>query len=102
MKGMGLSREYFATCVVGVKMYLFGGFNTTLMNDLVLLDVEAMSWSTVAPDSVALPAPRRCHALCATDDGGRLWLFGGTDGQKTLNDLWLYDVDRRSWTVPIW
>jgi hypothetical protein len=67
-------------------MYLFGGFNTTLMNDMMMLDVDAMHWSSVAPDSVALPSPRRCHTLCASsgDDGKRLWLFGGTDGQKTV------------------
>jgi hypothetical protein len=68
-------------------MYLFGGFNTTLMNDMMILDVEAMHWSSVPPDSVALPSPRRCHTLCASsgDDGKRLWLFGGTDGQKTVS-----------------
>lgn len=32
-------------------------------------------------------------------DGDKIWLFGGTNGQKTLNDLWKFDIKTCSWDL---
>lgn len=31
-------------------------------------------------------------------EGQTLWIFGGTNGQKTLDDLWKFDLTQKSWT----
>ena len=40
------------------------------------------------------PSPRAAHTLTAADEK-RVILFGGYDGQKYLNDLWLLDVQKK-------
>jgi hypothetical protein len=26
-----------------------------------------------------------------------LWIFGGTNGKNTLNDMWKYDIKGKNW-----
>ena len=40
------------------------------------------------------PAPRAGHTLTAVDEK-RAILFGGYDGEERLNDLWLFDGERK-------
>ena len=40
------------------------------------------------------PSPRAGHTLTAVDEK-RVILFGGLDGQKYLDDLWLLDVQKK-------
>ncbi|KAJ1510516.1 Muskelin 1, intracellular mediator containing kelch motif [Coelomomyces lativittatus] len=44
------------------------------------------------------PAKRGGHQLCADPDDGRLYLFGGWDGTKNLNDFWVFDISQSHWT----
>lgn len=30
-------------------------------------------------------------------EGQALWIFGGTNGQKTLDDLWKFDLATKKW-----
>jgi hypothetical protein len=30
-------------------------------------------------------------------EGNNLWIFGGTNGQKTLDDLWKFDLTNNKW-----
>ena len=30
-------------------------------------------------------------------EGQALWIFGGTNGQKTLDDLWRFDLGKKIW-----
>ena len=40
------------------------------------------------------PSPRALHTLTAVDEK-RVILFGGVDDQKYLNDLWLFDMQKK-------
>ena len=40
------------------------------------------------------PSPRAYHTLTAVDEK-RAILFGGYDGEKCLNDVWLFDGERK-------
>mmetsp|Transcript_48583 Transcript_48583/g.92931 ORF Transcript_48583/g.92931 Transcript_48583/m.92931 type:complete len:641 (+) Transcript_48583:158-2080(+) len=100
-KGTGPARQHHAACAVREKMFVFGGQSHALLNDLLVLDVELMKWATVTPNGVSVPTPRRSHSLSSTEDGRKMWMFGGFDGQQVLNDLWAYDVERRTWVMPI-
>lgn len=42
-----------------------------------------------------VPSPRASFAL--ETDGERVFLFGGTDGTRTFNDLYLLDLDKLEW-----
>ena len=50
-----------------------------------------MTWRSVESDTTP-PVPREKHTLTALS-GGRLLLFGGTDGQTTLGDAWWLDLE---------
>ena len=53
-------------------------------------------WSPVCVTgkSGSKPPPRAFYTLTAVDEK-RVILFGGWDGQKHLNDLWLLDVQKK-------
>jgi hypothetical protein len=45
------------------------------------------------------PSKRGGHAMCI-DQGKRvIYLFGGWDGQKSLDDFWQYDIQEEKWKV---
>ena len=44
----------------------------------------------------AAPGPRESHSC--TGLGGRLYVFGGFDGTRVLNDLYMYDINNAVWT----
>lgn len=46
-----------------------------------------------------IPSARGGHAMCIDSQRGLIYLFGGWDGQKSLDDFWLYDIKERRWTV---
>lgn len=42
-----------------------------------------------------IPPPRANH--CSSIINRNLYIFGGWDGQKRLNDLYMYEIDRNIW-----
>ena len=50
-------------------------------------------WSPVCVTGFK-PSPREDHTLTAVDEK-RAILFGGYDGQKKLNDVWLFDGEMK-------
>ncbi len=50
-------------------------------------------------DEAGGPAARWDHALLADPDGGRLYLFGGRDGNgAAFGDLWEFDIESSVWS----
>lgn len=37
--------------------------------------------------------------MCIDEVNGRIYLFGGWDGQKNLDDFWVYDIHLEQWKV---
>lgn len=56
-------------------------------------DPAADSWSTLAP----LPAPRFAYAIAAYQD--RVYVFGGWDGQRYVDTVFIYDATANRWTT---
>ncbi|OUM65195.1 hypothetical protein PIROE2DRAFT_7825 [Piromyces sp. E2] len=44
------------------------------------------------------PYMRGGHQMCIDSDLGKIYMFGGWDGSKNLNDFWEYDENLEEWT----
>ncbi|KAF4567413.1 hypothetical protein EYR40_006412 [Pleurotus pulmonarius] len=45
------------------------------------------------------PSARGGHAMCVDSDNGVIYLLGGWDGEKSLDDFWAYDVPQNRWKI---
>jgi N-acetylneuraminic acid mutarotase len=79
------------TNLIGNKIYLFGGYDGRgRSNDLFILNVETMTWNHPI-DTERPPSGRQRHSACAVNNR-QLYIFGGFDGNKWLNDVNILDV----------
>lgn len=46
-----------------------------------------------------VPSERGGHAMTLDPENGLIYLLGGWDGQKSLDDFWVYDVSAERWRV---
>ncbi|EJD02721.1 uncharacterized protein FOMMEDRAFT_156054 [Fomitiporia mediterranea MF3/22] len=46
-----------------------------------------------------VPGKRGGHAMCMDVERGLIYLFGGYDGQRSLDDFWVYDVREERWRL---
>ena len=46
-----------------------------------------------------IPCPRGGHAMCIDPGNDHIYLHGGFDGEKCLDDFWVYDVKKDKWKV---
>ncbi|EPS71470.1 hypothetical protein M569_03290, partial [Genlisea aurea] len=83
----------------GKLLYVFGGYgrDRCQTNRVHVFDTVNMLWSEAAL-SGKLPTPRDSHS--ATTVGDKLFIFGGTDGKRPLNDLHVLDTASNSWIFP--
>ncbi|KAF8522698.1 galactose oxidase [Hysterangium stoloniferum] len=86
-------RAHSATAVERRIFVFGGGSGMTYYNDLYVLDTAMRRWTKInyPPDSGPVPIPRRAHATWYFQ--GKLYLFGGGNGVKALNDVWTLDVN---------
>lgn len=92
--------KHTATAVADGTALIFGGFKAAerCLDDawfLELKDNGEVRFEDADPQAPAgskpIP-PRSQHTACATSDGKFVYLYGGYDGDKNLNDLWLLDM----------
>ena len=101
VKGMQPSPRMFhcgAMSEDGTQMFVFGGSDAQgLCSDTWVFSKNTNQWTCLSSDSTPCPSPRMGASVCAMKDGKRLFLFGGFDGAGTLDDVWVFEIDRRSW-----
>ncbi|KAL2257122.1 hypothetical protein VTK26DRAFT_638 [Humicola hyalothermophila] len=90
------------TCTaVGRKLVIFGGGDGPLYyNDVYVLDTVNFRWSRPKLVGDLAPSPRRAHTACLYKNG--IYVFGGGDGVRALNDVWRLDVsdmNKMSWKL---
>ncbi|CAG8495640.1 1551_t:CDS:2, partial [Paraglomus occultum] len=96
-----IARFGHTATTVGTKMYIFGGEAEGYhMNDLLALDVASMNsgearWEVVVPANDP-PSGRSGHVAVTFNE--KIYIFGGTDGNKCYNDTWCYDIRSNTWT----
>ncbi|KAF5357318.1 hypothetical protein D9758_005835 [Tetrapyrgos nigripes] len=49
-------------------------------------------------DDGDIPPLRGGHAMCIDHVNGLIYLFGGWDGVKSLDDFWVYDIKKGRWS----
>eukprot|EP01117_Protostelium_nocturnum_P008108 TRINITY_DN288_c0_g1_i4.p1 TRINITY_DN288_c0_g1~~TRINITY_DN288_c0_g1_i4.p1 ORF type:complete len:489 (+),score=129.23 TRINITY_DN288_c0_g1_i4:54-1469(+) len=87
------------------KLLVFGGHNgTKMVDDLWILEIETFTWIKVVPlnssDGSGSPGVRAGHVICSF--GKRVFVFGGSDGSKILNDVWVLDVSSQNYSEWQW
>ncbi|KAK3382933.1 hypothetical protein B0T24DRAFT_603012 [Lasiosphaeria ovina] len=88
------------TCTaVGKKLVIFGGGDgPAYYNDVYVLDTVNFRWSRPRIVGDRTPSKRRAHTACFYKNG--IYVFGGGDGVRALNDIWRLDVsdfNKLSW-----
>ncbi|CRK33984.1 hypothetical protein BN1708_006239, partial [Verticillium longisporum] len=86
---------------VGKKLIVFGGGDgPAYYNDVYVLDTTTFRWSRPRILGDSVPSKRRAHTACLYKNG--LYIFGGGDGVRALNDIWrldVSDVNKMSWRL---
>ncbi|KAI5467365.1 hypothetical protein BGZ63DRAFT_371062 [Mariannaea sp. PMI_226] len=90
------------TCTaVGKKLVVFGGGDgPEYYNDVYVLDTTNFRWSKPRILGDKMPSKRRAHTACLYKNG--IYVFGGGDGVRALNDIWrldVSDVNKMSWRL---
>lgn len=90
------------TCTaVGKKLVVFGGGDgPAYYNDVYVLDTLNFRWSKPRIVGDRIPSKRRAHTACLYKNG--IYVFGGGDGVRALNDTWRLDVSdstKMSWKL---
>jgi hypothetical protein len=47
------------------------------------------------------PRQRGGHAMCIDEAEGRIYLYGGWDGERSLDDFWTYSIAEGRWHVVV-
>ncbi|KAG5574799.1 hypothetical protein H5410_054933 [Solanum commersonii] len=84
----------------GSKLIMFGGEDQhrRLLNDISVLDLETMTWSTVETTQTS-PAPRFDHTAALHADR-YLLILGGCSHSIFFNDLHVLDLETMEWSQP--
>lgn len=83
-------RAHTATLVDRKLVVFGGGQSSTYYSDIWVLDTQMRRWTRPSFDVEIAPAPRRAHTTVMYK--GKLWIFGGGNGEFALNDLWTLDI----------
>ncbi|KAK8778483.1 hypothetical protein V5799_020177 [Amblyomma americanum] len=91
-----------SACVLGHRMYIFGGFDRNSLNIVRFLDLETLEWHRV-PTSGEAPARRYCHTASAI--GTRMYVWGGNLGSSQPNErydnsLYYLETTTATWVRP--
>jgi len=73
-------------CLVGHKLYIFGGLSSEegWLSDVHIFDAKTGSWSMNVKTSGTAPAPRDKHSCCV--NGNKIYVFGGFGPQNVEED----------------
>ncbi len=83
---MQSARAYHAAAYYNNNIYVSGGFNSSYLNTMEILDLSKNVWRSAS----AMPVPRRYHA--SVELNGKIYLIGGhNSGSGILDSVDVYD-----------
>jgi N-acetylneuraminic acid mutarotase len=77
-------------------MYIFGGYDGHYKNDLYKYSFATNQWSEIRREGMW---PKSRYRTSATVLGQRMYLFGGHDGARQLNDFYYFSFVGENWTL---
>jgi len=78
-------------------IYVFrGGDGRDYLNDLHMLDTTTLHWRNMSDVHGQVPPPRANHSSSIIYHN--LYIFGGWDGSKRLNDLFVLSLKTNIWS----
>ena len=79
---------------------MFGGYSGTIrVSDLHIYSFAHETWTEVTHQSPTAPWPgARENNGVLTCEGSKVYVFGGYNGSRWLNDLWCFDSKTMGWT----
>lgn len=94
------SPRHSQTAVVYQRyLYIFGGYDGIYKNDFYQFDLKEKIWNVIRdrnPSSENWPTPRyRTSSIVYMD---KLYIYGGHDGSKHLNDFYSFDFEKQQWS----
>jgi len=91
-------RSHSATVIDEQKLVTFGGGEGGVYFDhIYIFDTVHLNWSK--PESHGShPGPRRAHSSVLVGKN-KIFVFGGGDGNKALNDTYVLDTDKMTWEL---
>ncbi|KAK2403245.1 Galactose oxidase/kelch repeat superfamily protein [Trifolium repens] len=90
--------SHTATLVGNERLVIFGGSgegDANYLNDLHILDLRTMRWSSIEVNG-DLPVPRDSH--CSLAIGNKVIVYGGDSGDQYHGDVSLLDMETMTWT----
>ena len=79
------------------QVIMFGGSDDNgFFNDTWAYDPSKNTWTNLSP-SGPLPPPRSAQSMVYDSTSGHVIMFGGTNDQGDLNDIWAYDPAANAW-----
>ncbi|KAJ7515500.1 hypothetical protein O6H91_22G015900 [Diphasiastrum complanatum] len=99
---IGPGKRWGHTCNAvedGRLIYVFGGYGKydCQTKDVHVFDAVKETWSKPVLKGTP-PSPRNSHT--STTVGDRIFVFGGTDGHKPLDDFYVLDTVSNTWSKP--
>ena len=91
--------SHTATLLGDDKLVIFGGSGegeTNYLNDLHVLDLKTMRWTSPEVKGDTTPAPRDSHSAVAI--GNKLIVYGGDCGDRYHGDIDILDMDTLTWS----
>lgn len=83
--------------LAGSMMIVFGGRSRNgFLNDVCVLNTDTYEWRQQDTTGIA-PCPRYAHTAVASLRTGKLYVFGGSNGNETFNSLFALDLNTWAW-----
>ncbi|KAK7468576.1 hypothetical protein VKT23_003080 [Stygiomarasmius scandens] len=75
--------------------------NAGLFDSFLRLCQPYAVWKRIhdTDDNGNVPPLRGGHAMCIDHVNGLIYLYGGWDGAKSLDDFWVYDIKKSRWSI---
>jgi hypothetical protein len=92
------SRVFPSAVVHEDSLYIFGGHDGGVYrNDLLVFNLETRVWLLDQEVSGGGPSPRDAHAAVVHDEW--MYVFGGYDSKRYLNDFHRYHFESSTWST---
>lgn len=92
------SRVFPSAAVHGDSLYVFGGHDGTVYrNDLLIFNLDTRTWELDLVVEGEGPSPRDAHAAVVHAEW--MYVFGGYDSKRYLNDFHRFHFDDVTWSA---